>query len=871
MREGRPCGASDSTSGWNDLLKKSTSEPVVSARSQPDNARNASGPPWLQAALGDLRFAWRTLRKSPAFTATAILTLALGIGANTAIFQLLDAVRLRSLPVADPSSLVRVQIKSGVHDFLYQNETSLTTAIWEQIRKQQGAFSGVFSWASLRYAIGRGEQERLAEGLWVSGEMFPVLGIVPVRGRLFTPEDDRPGCGTSGAVISYALWQSAFGGKDSVVGSTIVIYNHPTQVIGVTPPTFFGLDVGKQFEVALPMCSLPAFIAGNGILVRRDYFWLQVMARLKPGKSLEQASAQLDAASPGIFETTAPSGYSASMVNSYKNYRLTASPGKSGVSAPGEAYNTSLWLLLGTTALVLLIACANLANLMLVRASSREKEMAVRLALGASTRRIRQQLLLESLLLAVSGAILGTGLASFFSRTVVRLLSTEKDPISLATNIDWRVLSFTAITAVTTCLLFGLAPAFRSSGTQPGAVLKSGGRGMTAGRQRFSFQQTLVVSQIAFSLVLLAGALLFVRSFWNLKTLDPGFRESGILRAYLYFRRLDLPPERYESFKQELLEHIRSLPLVESAATSTHVPLDGGYFSLAVRSANVQADSMFTWVSPAYFRTMQIPFVTGRDFTDQDTTQSPPVAIVNQTFVRQFLGGGNPLGKTIRTQSQPHYPETEYQIVGLVKDTKYGGLRDEIQAEAFVPAQQYPEKYYFTNAFIRFRSPPAAAISAVREKLGPLYPEMKIEYHLFQTEIENGLVRERLMALLSGFFGVLAALLAMIGLYGVISYIIALRRNEIGIRMALGATRRDVVGIILRQTLILLALGIGIGLLLTVAATSGARSLLYGLRPTDPLSLIGAALFLAVVALAASFWPAYRATRCDPMKALRYE
>src|SRR5580704_1023163 len=239
----------DSTSGRNDLLKKSTSEPVVLAGDRPDSASNARGPSWLRAAFEDLRFASRTLRKSPAFTAIAILTLALGIGANTSIFQLLDAVRLRSLPVADPASLVRVEIKGGVHDFSYQHETSLTTALSEQVRKQQGAFSGVFAWASRQFAIGRGEQERLAEGLWVSGEMFPLLGIVPARGRLFTPEDDRPDCGTSGAVISYALWQSEFGGKDSVVGSRIVVYNHPTQVIGVTPPSFFGLDVGKQFEV----------------------------------------------------------------------------------------------------------------------------------------------------------------------------------------------------------------------------------------------------------------------------------------------------------------------------------------------------------------------------------------------------------------------------------------------------------------------------------------------------------------------------------------------------------------------------------------------------------------------------------------------
>ncbi|HMD07872.1 MAG TPA: ABC transporter permease [Candidatus Acidoferrum sp.] len=853
-------------------MKKTTNNYAVPVDAQPDTARSANGPLWLLTTLQDLRFALRTLRKSPAFAVTAIFTLALGIGANTAIFQLLDAVRLRSLPVADPASLVRVQIKGGIHDFGWTaDDTALSTALWEQIRKQQQAFTGFFAWRSTVYGIGRGEQERVAQGLWVSGEMFPILGIVPVKGRLFTPEDDRADCGTSGAVISYGLWQNEFGGKDSVIGSRIVVYGHPTQVIGVTPPGFFGLDVGKEFEVALPTCSVPAYIPGDGTLIRRDVFWLQVMGRLKPGWSLQQASAQLDAASPGMFEATVPDGYSTSELDTFRKFRLTAYSGSNGISAPGEAYDTPLWLLLGTTGLVLLIACANLANLMLVRASTREKEMAVRLALGASSGRVLRQLLLESLVLAVIGSVLGIGLASFLSRTVVRMLGTERDPFYLATNIDWRVLSFTALVAVSTCLLFGLVPAFRSSRVQPGAVLKSGGRGMTAGRQKFSFQQTLVVSQIAFSLVLLVGALLFVRSFWNLMTLDPGFRETGILRAYLNFRRLDLPPERYETFKHEILEQIRSIPLVESAATSTHVPLDGGFFSLGVRSGATQAESKFTWVSPGYFRTMQIPFVAGRDFTERDTTKSQPVAIVNETFVRQFIGGGNPLGKTIRTLAEPHYAENEYEIVGVVKDAKYGGLRDEIPPEAFAPAQQYPERYYFTNAFIRFSSPPSAVISALREKLNPLYPEMKIEYHVFQTEIQNGLVQERLMALLSGFFGALAALLAMIGLYGVISYIIAMRRNEIGIRMALGASRKDVIGIVLRQTLALLALGVGIGVLLAVAATSGARTLLYGLRPSDPASLLGAAFFLALVALAASLWPAYRATRHDPMKALRYE
>ena len=845
---------------------------ALPADGRKDSGRAARGPLWIETALQDLRFGLRTLRKSPAFAATAILTLALGIGANTAIFQLLDAVRLRSLPVADPASLVRVEIKGGLHGFGWsENETAISTALWEQIRKERGAFSGFFAWRSGQYAVGRGEQQRLGEGLWVSGELFPMLGIVPVRGRLFTPEDDRPGCGTPGAVISYGLWQSEFGGKDSVIGSKVFVFDRPTQVIGVTPRSFFGLDIGKQFEVALPECSLPSFILGDGTLVRRDVFWLQVMGRLKPGFSLDQASAQLDAASPPLFETTVPPGYTATVLDTYRKFRLAAYPGRNGMDSPAGTYDTSLLLLLGTTGLVLLIACANLANLMLAKAATREKEMAVRLALGASSGRVLQQLLLESLVLAVTGSILGIGLASVFSRTVVKFLSTDAHPFYLAMGTDWRVLSFTAFMAVSTCLLFGLAPAFRSSRMEPGFVLKSGGRGMTSGRQRFAFQQALVVSQIAFSLVLLVGALLFVRSFWNLMTLNPGFRESGILRLYLNFRRLDLPPERYELFKHDLLEQIRAIPTVESAATSTHVPLDGSSWSLGVRIGGTEGSSKFSWVSPGYFRTMQIPLIAGRDFNDRDTMQSQPVVIVNETFVRQFLGEGNPLGRTIRTNAEPHYPETEYEIVGVAKDSKYGGLRQPIPPTAYVPAQQYSDQYYFTNVFIRFSSSPAAAISATREKLGQLYPEMKIENHVFQREILNGLVQERLMALLSGFFGALAALLAMIGLYGVISYIIAMRRNEIGIRMALGATRQDVVEIVLRQTLMLLGLGVGIGVVLAVVATSGARSLLYGLRPGDPLSLLEAAVFLAGVALAASYWPAYRATRVDPMNALRYE
>ena len=826
----------------------------------------------LYMAAQDVRFALRAMRKSPAFAAVAILTLAFGIGANTAIFQLVDAVRIRMLPVADPRSLAAVQIKGGLKGFgISSSDESLTYALWEQIHEHQQGFSGVFAWAGLQVGVGQGEQQRLAQGLWTTGEMFSTLGLVPYRGRFFTPEDAQPGCGTPGVVISYAFWQSEFGGKDSAIGSKIVVVNSPVEVIGVAPPHFFGLEIGKRFDVALPLCSRPALYLGDVTLIRHDYFWLNVTARLKPGWTIESASSQLQSISPAIFEATAPAGYNGTGAATYRNFTLDAYFGGRGISPLRQRYDTSLWLLLCITGLVLLIACANLANLMLVRASAREKEMAVRLALGATRGRVLQLLLVESMMLAVTGSILGTCLAPVFSSTVVRFLTTERDPLQLEMVLDWRVLFFAMAMAGATCVMFGLAPAFRSSRTDPGPVLKLGGRGMSGGRQRFSFQRMLVVSQIAFSLVLLAGALLFVRSFWNLMTVDPGFSERDILLVQANFRWLNLPPERYEPFKHELLTEIRALPLVDAAATSTHIPLNNSSWSLGVRARRAEGESKFTWVSSGYFQTMKIPLLAGRDFDDRDTSQSPHTAIVNETFVRVFLGGANPLGKTFRTNAEPSFPETEYEVVGVVKDTKYADLRDAVPPISFAPAPQFPEKWYWTAMFVRSSAPASEVIPVVRARFAELYPSMKVDYHLFQTGIQEGLVRERMMALLSGFFGALAALLVMLGLYGVISYIIAMRRNEIGIRMALGATREDVIGIVLRQTVGLLTIGVGIGLVLAIAVTRGAQALLFGLGPNDPPSLIGAACFLAAVALLAAVLPAYRAAHIDPMHALRHE
>jgi predicted permease len=830
----------------------------------------------VEYLLQDVRFAIRTLRKSWGFSLTAILTLALGIGANTAIFQLVDAVRLRNLPVADPGTLAGVRVDRGTRGFgitLGDYETMLSYPMWEKIRQYQQSFSGVFAWAQNRWvSLGDGAQERRAQILWVSGETFPVLGVPPLRGRLFTERDDQPNCGLPGVVISEPFWQSEFGGEDSAIGSRLTIEGRPTEVIGVTPRSFFGMEVGNGFDIAVPFCSLPTYAPAVLKTSRSDYFWLHVGGRLKPGVTLQQASSQLNAMSPELIELTLPTGYNNASLNIYRSFRLAAYPGGKGISWLRQTYDSPLWLLLGTTGLVLLIACANLANLMLVRASSREREMAVRLAIGASRWRLIRQLLSEGFVLAGAGAVLGIALAEILSRSLVHFLSMGNNPIQLGISLEWRVLLFTGALAISTCIFVTLVPAFRSSGVDPGNVLKSGARGTTAGRERFSFQRVLVASQIAVSVVLLVGALLFARSLWNLVTLDPGFREKGILVAYVDLKRLALPPERYVPFVRDLLAAVKTVPQVESSATSTHVPLNSlSTWNLGVRVNGAEGGSQFAWVSPEYFETMQIPLLTGRGFNDRDTQTSPHVAVVNESFMRKYLADGSVTGKTIRTNAENGFPETEYEIIGVVKDTKYTDLREPSPPMVFAPADQFPNEGPWAVLLIRFSSSPSVAIAAVKEKISEINPALKTELHVFQTDIENTLGRERLMAVLSGFFGALAALLAMIGLYGVMSYIVAMRKTEIGIRMALGASRGSVIGIIVGQTLTLLGVGVGGGLVLSLVAARGANSLLYGLKANDPLTLFSAAGFLAAVALVASYIPAYRASRVDPMNALRYE
>src|SRR5579864_2513626 len=826
--------------------------------------RSAGWESLLETCWRDLRFGLRTLRKTPGFTATAIVTLSLGIGANTAIFMLLDAVRLRSLPVQDPQELAEVRITDPGHQGMGINQQygELTRPLWQEIRDHQQSFSGVFAWSvNLRY-VGRGSEMRHFRELRVSGDFFPVLGIRPWRGRLLTPEDEGA-CPMTRAVASSPYWQSELGGRGLSPTIKLVVDNELVEIIGVTPPGFYGMVVGQDFDIAIPFCQPKEEL-------RRDVFEVSVMGRLKPGETIQHASAEMDAISPAIFEETVPPGRDARSTQTYKHFRLAAYPAATGVSSLRE-YDRSLFLLLGIAGLVLLIACTNLANLMLVRASARHREMAVRLALGASRYRLIRQLLTESLLLAAMGAALGVVLAQSLSRVLVWSFSTEGAGVTLQMVTDWRVLLFAIGVSALTCVVFGVVPSLRATRTEPISAMKTAGRGTTEGRERFSLQRLLVVTQVSVSLVLLVGALLFVRSFHNLMTFDPGMRERGITDAFLGFWQSNLSPERWADFQRELLDEVRSLPGVLNAATTTNVPLSGGSWEHGIHIGSQDGNSKFTWVSPDYFETMGIPIIRGRSLTRQDTATSQRVALVNETFVRRYLSGADPIGQTLRTSPEPDYPATVYEIVGVISDTKYNDLRGQTPPMTFAPASQFPGQGPWTSIMIRSNLSSAEVAAAAKRLIAERHPDVVTQFSDFQSEIRDGLVEERLMATLSGFFGLLAVLLAVVGLYGVISYIVAMRKNEIGIRMAVGATRGNVIGIIVRQTLVLLALGVGIGVVLALAAVRSAASLLFGLQPNDPLTFAGVSALLITIALIASFLPARRASRVDPMVALRYE
>jgi len=706
----------------------------------------------------------------------------------------------------------------------------------------------------------------------VSGNFFEVLGVRPAAGRLIAPNDDVRGCAGT-AVLGHAFWQREYGGAPSAVGSTLLLDGHRFDVIGVASPEFYGVDVGRAFEVAVPICAEPIVAGDQTSLDKPDMWFLGGVGRLKPGVTVEQAGAQLAGMSATILGATVSTRYSAVDAKDYREMVIGTQPAASGVSGLRRNYGDSLNVLLGVTGLVLLTACANLANLMLARATAREREVAVRLAIGASRRRIVRQMLSESLLIAAIGSMAGMLIAQWFSRSMVALLDSDSNPLFIDLSLDWRVFAFTAGVALTACLVFGLAPAISATRTSLGITLKADGRGSMDGRERFSVRRALVVVQVALSLVLVVGALLFARSLRNLTTMDPGFRQDGVLTATLDYRKANVPEPNRAELTRRIVERLRAVPGVRGVSQTFLTPVDGNFWNERVLVGGVRhRDSVnFNAVGPGYFDILGIRLIAGRDFDARDTPESPRVAIVSESFARALFPGRDAIGQSFDVETRPGQPRRTFQVVGIANDTKYTSLRDSFEPLVHVAVTQEQQQRPLARITVATSTDMASTTAAVTRALGEINPAIAIRYQSVREQLAQSLTRERLMATLSGFFGGLAVLIATLGLYGVMSYVVARRRVEIGVRMALGADPGSVLRMIVREAGVLLAAGLVIGGVLSVFAARTAETFLFGLKPGDPVTLALAMASLASVTLMASWIPAMRAARLQPTVALREE
>jgi predicted permease len=818
----------------------------------------------LDAMLQDVRYALRALRGSPGFAAVAILSLALGIGANTAIFSLIDSVILKTLPVAHPENLLLVAIDKSPY---------FTNPIWEQIRDRQDVFSGIFTYGGGRFNLAAGGEARYAQGRYASGQFFDTLGLHALLGRTFTVADDRRGCPAT-AVLSYGFWQREYGGRADAVGKNISLDHHPFEIVGVIGPGFTGIDVGSDSDLYVPLCTEKIVRGEFSSLDYRSSWWLRVIGRPKPGVSASQAQARLKTLAPLIFEATVPPGWKAEDQQEYRKRSLDTQPAANGFSNLRKQYQPALMVLMAIVGVVLLISCANVANLLLARSAVRQREIAIRIALGSGRGRLMRQLLTESLVLSLSGAALGILFAQWGARLLVRLLSVGGSQVFLDLNIDLRVLAFTAGVSILTALLFGLAPAWRGTAVNPQSAMKANGRGVIEG-SKFGLGKALVVAQVALSLVLVVGAGLMLSTFFRLETLDAGFDREHVLLANVDLRNANYPKERRGAAMREMLEHLRALPGVRSASVSNMTPVSGSFWNenLEIEGYTSKGgdDTLvyFNEVSDRYFETLRTDLIAGRDFNSHDTPESPKVAIVNQTMAKKFFAGENPIGKRYRAEEGNKMgPWTE--IVGMVRDSKYGSLREDILPTSFTAASQDATPMWYTFE-LRAAGPPTAVISGAKSAIAEVNRDVSLQFKPLALQVDESLARERLLASLSGFFGALALALATIGLYGVMSYNIARRRNEIGIRMALGAEQSRVLRMVLREVAILIGLGLAIGLAAAMGTTRFVESFLYGTKANDPWTLSLAAGFLALVAALAGFLPARRASRLEPMNALRDE
>ncbi len=878
-----------------DLLARGLSRVEREVKQEPIVPGGGGGNSFFTDIGQDIRYGLRMLRKNPSFTVVAVLTLALGIGANTAIYSFLDALLLRSLPVSDPASLVVLNWHAKVwrEDFVMhamsgdvEDDPKLgsTSGIFpypafELLQKSDAVFSEVFAYCRTQEVrtmnVTIKGQADLAGGELVSGDYFRGLAVRPAAGRLIIPDDDRAGAAAV-AVVSNAFSEKHFGGAGSAAGQTILINNLPFTVVGVTPPEFFGVDPAAAPDVYLPMHTNILLGAANQFGFRandyldQNYYWVEIMARLRPGVSLAQAQATLAPRFQQWVATTAS--------NERQRANLPAlmlKEGAAGLDTLRRQFSKPLYILMTLVGFILAIACSNVANLLLARAASRKREIALRLSVGAGRPRVIRQLLTESVLLASLGGVLGVLIAVWGIRFLTLLLAGGPGHVTVHAELNWHVLCMAAALSLLTGVLFGLAPAMQSTHVDLMSALKETRASQPGARHffwRISLSQVLVVGQIAISLLMLVAAGLFVRTLSNLQSVELGFNRENVLLFQLNARQAGHGDSEIVQFYGDLRQRFATIPGVRNASLADSSLIGAGNgLPISVLSAPPDDANRFLTVGPAFLTTMQIPILAGRDFEERDQSGSQPVAVINERFAKINFGGQNPLGRHLILWKDKR-PARDMEIVGVSKNARYGGLKEEIPPVVYIPYDQgYPPPNEMVFV-LRTAGDPLPYVNSVREIVRQADGRVPVsDVRTQRAEIEDDIHQEITLADLCSVFAILALTIASVGLYGTMSYAVARRTNEIGIRMALGAERRKILGMVMRETLIMAALGVAIGLPAALAATRVISSMLYNLKPTDPLTIMVSASVMIAVAAFAGYLPARRATKVDPMVALRYE
>jgi predicted permease len=831
----------------------------------------------------DLRYAVRMMRKSPGFTAVAVLSLALGIGANTAIFSLMNAIMLRSLPVQEPDRLVLFGAGKwgGIIDDLPDRSWQLFSyTFYRHVQRKNQVFSGVAAMESMendvRAIVSGNNQSEPVSARLVSGTYFSVLGVNAVAGRTFTDAEDQTPGGNPVAVMSYSWWQRRFGRDASVIGKTLTIGSTVFHIIGVAPPDFFGTSVGESPDLWIPaamIAQVPPAWGGENALPDPAFQSFYILARLNPGVTLTQAGAQVNVLFKQALRERVGSAPSQKELSAIQHALIELTPGGRGLSWIRGRISTLLEILMGAVGLVLLIACANIANLLLARAASRQKEIAVRLSIGAGRLRLIRQMLTESTLLALAGGVAGILLAWWAVGFLLWMVSTGGETLPLSVTPDALVLWFTTLLSLATGILFGLAPALRATRVELSSSLKEG-RGSLAARSRNVLAKALIVSQVALSVVLLIGASLFVRSLVNLRNVDTGFNKENVLVVGVDTASAGYKADdpRLTAVYQQVEQRVSELPGVRAASFSIFTFQQGAWTMSTYPQGRTQPPENHreihnNSVGPGFFAAMDLPVVLGRAFNSRDTAKSPKVAVINETMARTFFPGESPIG--LRYGYSPEH-SGEFEVVGVMRDAKYESLRESPKPMAFYPYTQQPR--YLGDFTVRYSGDPRGLAQEIRRAFAAVNSNLPItNVRTLAEQVDDTLIGDKLVARLSSFFGLLALLLASIGIYGVLSYAVAGRTGEVGLRMALGAKRSNVVWLVMRDVLVLVAGGLVIGVPAALALERLASGMLFGLGNVDGPSIAAAVSILALVAGVAAYLPARKASLVDPMTALRYE